>query len=949
MIPPTHPVARTKPLQIALLSLFLFLGTGAWNRLPAQQAAPASLFPNGDFAQASASGDWPEGWGTRTPGNGVTWETDGGRRFMRLVSQRPGELQTLYRSVNLTPGKVRAIKVSVRYRASGVKPGARPDDDARALVAFQDATGRPLDTHLTPLLLAPSAGWTDVSGQTLVPGDASRCILVAGLVHAAAGTVDVAEIDAVPLPDAEAATLAAAAPKPEAPPASWVSNDDFSRPDADGKWPADWGKPAPGMSWETEGGTHFVRVVQQEPGKALMLSKTVPLQPGVKGIELLIRWRAEGVEHGEHEWFDARTIVHFLTADGQTLNAPGGDVVFTHKPAATGWKEGVSSYMVPEGATALQLMPGLFKVRAGTLDLAIIRVTPMKDATTELESITRAAYGVWKGDEDQAHDRRTGEEIDAQLAKTGNLVPNGGFEDVDAAGNPVAWGKQQAEGITWQEEKGDHFMRLVSQDPKKARMLYRMIPLKLGIKGIEVTVRYRTDGIVKGDQPPGDARIVMHYLTGLRWGHLENGKEVTPQPADIELSGAAKDWTEVTRRFPVPEGATKLQFMPGLWNVASGTLDITDIRVAPIGDADATAMSSAAADVASKEADRDAIITREMANPPLSKQLTVSGNTLLDPDGKPVWLQGLCIDSMEWGVGENMLWSTHVALDAWKANAVRLPVSADFWFGRGKYQKPGSEEAYRQTVDKIVRLIAAKGGYVALDLHVFGAPTEAHRAFWKDAAVRYKDNPAVLYELFNEPHGISWEIWRDGGSLSGPTNKNTDVNANENTQVVGSDVSVGMQGLVDAVRATGAKNVIIAGGLDWGYDLSRVAEDMALNDRSGNGIMYSAHIYPWKKDWQAKVLAAAAKYPIFIGEDGTPPDYSTFQFIPEYQRYPIEGWANDLLGFMQKNHLNWTGFSFHPHCGPMIISDWDYTPTPYWGVYVKEALAGQQFEMKAMR
>ncbi|MEZ0300267.1 MAG: glycoside hydrolase family 5 protein, partial [Candidatus Methylacidiphilales bacterium] len=115
------------------------------------------------------------------------------------------------------------------------------------------------------------------------------------------------------------------------------------------------------------------------------------------------------------------------------------------------------------------------------------------------------------------------------------------------------------------------------------------------------------------------------------------------------------------------------------------------------------------------------------------------------------------------------------------------------------------------------------------------------------------------------------------------------------------------------------------------------------------GIIYSSHIYPWKKDWQPKVLDAAARYPIFIGEVGTPPDYSSFSFIPMKERYPIEGWANDMIALIQKHELHWTGFSFHPNCGPMVIKDWDYTPTPYWGIYVKEALQGKKFELKALR
>ena len=117
--------------------------------------------------------------------------------------------------------------------------------------------------------------------------------------------------------------------------------------------------------------------------------------------------------------------------------------------------------------------------------------------------------------------------------------------------------------------------------------------------------------------------------------------------------------------------------------------------------------------------------------------------------------------------------------------------------------------------------------------------------------------------------------------------------------------------------------------------------------------MYSSHIYPWKKDWQINTLDAAAKYPIFVGEVGCPDSWDGYKFIPENERYETLGagcpWPEDVIGMFQKYKLNWTGFSFHPHCGPQAISDWNYTPTPNWGVYVKDALAGKQYEVKRMR
>jgi hypothetical protein len=107
------------------------------------------------------------------------------------------------------------------------------------------------------------------------------------------------------------------------------------------------------------------------------------------------------------------------------------------------------------------------------------------------------------------------------------------------------------------------------------------------------------------------------------------------------------------------------------------------------------------------------------------------------------------------------------------------------------------------------------------------------------------------------------------------------------------------------------------------------------------------------KDWQIHTLDAAAKYPVFVGEVGCPSSWKGWDFIPENERYETLGpdcpWPTDMIGMIQKYKLNWTGFSFHPACGPQVILDWNYTPTPYWGVYVKEALAGKQFEIKRMR
>lgn len=139
-----------------------------------------------------------------------------------------------------------------------------------------------------------------------------------------------------------------------------------------------------------------------------------------------------------------------------------------------------------------------------------------------------------------------------------------------------------------------------------------------------------------------------------------------------------------------------------------------------------------------------------------------------------------------------------------------------------------------------------------------------------------------------------------------------------------------------AVRSSaGAHNIVVASGLDWGYDLSGIARGYALTDPNGNGIVYGTHIYPWKatspRNWDPRVGIIADQYPILVGEVGCEPD-------PK-QEDPHQ-WAPKILAYIEARQLHWTAWTFHPDASPRMLLNWDYAPTPYWGEYVKRALSG---------
>ena len=519
-----------------------------------------------------------------------------------------------------------------------------------------------------------------------------------------------------------------------------------------------------------------------------------------------------------------------------------------------------------------------------------------------------------------------------------SFVANGDFTtDADGDQWPDGWPK--AKGASWETEDGVRFMRLQSQSSGQSIMLYRQIPLPTPLPpALEIRLRVRYTDIKPGKQRWFDGRVMGHFKD-------KAGKVLKPDPAAPAFHGTSKGWVDSSTYVKVPEGAHIMELMPALFMAATGTLDFARIELLP-----------ASADKLPKPPPvikSETLVPADTTGYPPA--LHVVSNRLETADGKVVWLQGLCIDSLEWSAGgERITQSVVVAVEQWKANVIRLPVKDNFWFGRGPWQKKDDGGVtYRKLVDEAVRLAATHGAYLALDLHRFGAPKPEDAEFWKDAATRYKDHPAVLFDLFNEPHGLSWKVWRDGGSLKGPENKVGDVNPVENNETQEGDDTIGMQALVNAARSTGARNIIIAGGLDWSYDLSGVLKGYALSDASGNGIMYSHHNYPWKRGWQNAVVDVAAQYPIFVGEVGCPEKWEDFKFIKPEERYEELGpnctWPADMLGLIQKYKLNWTGFSFHTKCGPPVISDWNYTPTPYWGVFVKRALAGETFDMKKMR
>ncbi len=688
---------------------------------------------------------------------------------------------------------------------------------------------------------------------------------------------------------------------------------DFEKLSVGKEWPEGWPKTKEARLVEEEGNT-FLRMESLEPGSTVMLYREINLPEGCEALEFSWKQRVSNLKRGKNSWFDARIMMEFLDAERKKVG-PNPPTPNSGKNT-DGWQEKSLRFNVPEEARLLKFMPSLFQVTSGTYDFDDVQIRSISRlAPDEDPAQIRKAAARQKNQEKKA-------EAAALLEANGDMFPNGDFEtDSNGDGIPDHWGK-----ATYLTEEGNTFMR-INAKPDALAMYYSKLDLPAGVEAFELSWRWRIQDLKPGAKAWFDARIMMNLVDA-------SGSKQSVSPAYTRRS--TDGWQERSRQFLVTEESLYLEFMPSLFNVKSGILDLDNVSLKPVP---AEALREKQAVRAAEKA--RLTVTPEVADqsqwPPVLK---VKGNRLVNPEGDEVWLQGVNIASLEWSQsGENVLKSSEVAIEEWGAKVIRLPVKSKYWFG--------DESAdYRQTVDNMIIFAANRGVYTVLDLHHYRAPREGDIAFWKDAAERYKNHPAVLFDLLNEPHGTSWEVWRNGGFVADknqPADEDAFLTDEEKKHNAKGFMAMGMQGLVDVVRETGANNIVVVGGLDWAYDLSGILKGFAIQEHEGgNGVMYATHVYPWKSNWEKSFLEVAAVHPILVGEVGA--DAEKMSWMPAERQEDWQTWVPRMLNCIQEHRLNWTAWCFHPKASPRLLLDWEYTPTPFWGVFVKEALAGKKFD-----
>jgi len=339
--------------------------------------------------------------------------------------------------------------------------------------------------------------------------------------------------------------------------------------------------------------------------------------------------------------------------------------------------------------------------------------------------------------------------------------------------------------------------------------------------------------------------------------------------------------------------------------------------------------------------------------------LSVVGSELVDGSGQPVVLHGANISGTESACAQN--WTqdpfagqpeddpqTIAAMKSWHLNAVRVPLNEDCWLGINGVRIGRS--AYITPIKRMVQDYEAAGFYVILDLHWSApgsqravaqnpAPDEDHSpAFWQSVASSFAADDKVIFDLFNEPYFYwiasggpdQWTCLWQGCTM------NEYVSAGSSYTVEARWTTAGFTQLISVIRQTGAKNLILAAGVNWARDLS---EWLSRRPADAN-VAASWHAYPSANPtlqgecaesgcWDGVIARLATKVPVVVGETGDS-SAGPLKFLPAFLP-----WADAH----HVSYLAWTWNAWQNSDDVLVTNMLTGAPTKGEGAFVRSHLA----------
>jgi endoglucanase len=293
-------------------------------------------------------------------------------------------------------------------------------------------------------------------------------------------------------------------------------------------------------------------------------------------------------------------------------------------------------------------------------------------------------------------------------------------------------------------------------------------------------------------------------------------------------------------------------------------------------------------------------------------KIKVEGKNFVNENGEIIRFKGVSFSDPD-KLEKDGQWNRRYFEEAknWGCNIVRFAVHPTRLNDRGW-------EEYFTLMDKGIDWATELEMYVIIDWHSIGNLNKEIWSrpmyttswnetvkFWKKVAEHYKGNTTVaFFELFNEPTSqggklgeLSWATWR-------PT----------------------MEKLIDEINAVDDQKVYLVAGMDWGYYL----DETVKNPVNRKNVAYVTHPYPqkrnqpwvpqWEKDWGH----VADHYPIMATEFGFMGPDERGAHVP---CIGDESYGEAIMNYFGEKGISYTLWCFDPQWSPVLITDWNYTPS----------------------
>ncbi len=228
----------------------------------------------------------------------------------------------------------------------------------------------------------------------------------------------------------------------------------------------------------------------------------------------------------------------------------------------------------------------------------------------------------------------------------------------------------------------------------------------------------------------------------------------------------------------------------------------------------------------------------------INGQLRVCGVNLCNQYNRPIQLRGMSSHGLQWYHRCLNTASLDALANDWNADVLRISM----YIQEGGYET--DPRLFTDRVHHLIEMATARGMYAIVDWHMLspGDPNfnlSRARTFFTEIANRHKNKVNILYEVANEPNGVSWSTIRNYHHAIIPT-----------------------------IRAEDADAVILLGTRAWsslGVSDGASETEIINSPVNATNIMYTFHFYAASHgtEYLNALSRAADRIPMFVTEFGT--------------------------------------------------------------------------------